>query len=193
MSSAIEQLRQAGLDLTDAVLEKIRNDLQCDPDTLSAPDLLLGLGLGDYDYDTGEWTPRSGMIYAFDAEIFDVDRMYTLFLQGVQAIVPDIRITDVREDLSQMTDEMTVPEDGLHPPTDGKRSVSFLCNSHAYSVELDSYGDWFNESMLNFMDDVLEKENCPFRLCCWNDMQFVFVVYGTKDKAEKIIALTGED
>ena len=193
MSSAIERLRQTGLDLTDAVLEKIRNELQCDPDTLSAADLLLGLGLGDYDYDTGEWTPRSGEIYAFDAEIFDVDRMYTLFLQGVQAIVPDIRITDVREDLSQMTDEMTVPEDGLHPPTDGKRAVSFLCNGHAYSKELDSYGDWFNERMFSFMDEVLEKENCPFRLRHWNDMQFVFAIYGTKEKAEKIAALIEQD
>ena len=161
VSPAIEKLRQLGFDLSDTVLEAIGEELHVDPNTLSLTDLLLGLGLGDYDYDTGDWTPRSTRVYAFDAEVFDIEHMYTLFLKGVQTIVPDIEITNIREDLSGMTEEMTDSDDPMIPSTDGKRSVSFTCNGHEYSIELDSYGDWFNEKMFSFMDQVLEKALLP--------------------------------
>ena len=190
MSPAIERLRQLGFDLSDEVLESIGEELHVDPDTLSVTDLLLGLGLGDYDYDTGEWTPRSRRVYAFDAEIFDIEQMYTLFLQGIQAIVPDITITDIHEDLSGMTNALVDFGDGTHPPTDGKRTVSFVCNGHAYSTVLDSYGDWFNEQMFYFMDQVLEKEGCPFKLYeLQAQMQFVIVVYGSELLAAQLQAL----
>ena len=182
LSPAIEKLRQLGFDLSDPVLESIGEEVQAEPNDLSITDLLLGLGLGNYDYDSGEWTPRSKTVYAFDAEVFDIEHMYTLFLQGIQSIVPEIRITDINEDVSGITSELVDSEDGMHPPTDGKRSVSFVCNGHAYSIELDSYGDWFNEQMFHFMDQVLEKENCPFRLYeLQAQMQFVIVVYCSEE------------
>jgi len=191
--SAIEQLRQLGFDLTDTVLASIIRELNCDVNTLSVTDLLLGLGLGDYDYDTDQWTPRSNQVYAFDAEIFNVEKMYTLFLQGVQTIVPDIKITDICEDLSGMTDEMTFDQDSTSPPCDGKRSVSFVCNGHAYSIELNSYGDWFNTDMFDFMDHVLEKENCPFKLYEFPaHMQFVIMLYCSETQQEKIAPLIDE-
>ena len=201
MDPAIEKLRMLGFDADEQVLREVGRrsaDLVSEiagrpdiPDELkqmlqkkfggekqTVTDILLHLGMGDYDYDTGEWTPRSGRVYAFDAEVFDVGHMYTLFLQGVQSIVPDIRITDIREDLSGMTDGASGSGDGMHPPADGKRSVSFACNGHEYSVELDSYGDWFNEEMFSFMDRVLEKENCPLKLYEFSaHAQFVIVVY----------------
>ena len=187
VSPAIEKLRQLGFDLSDSVLEAIGEELHVDPNTLSLTDLLLGLGLGDYDYDTGDWTPRSTRVYAFDAEVFDIEHMYTLFLQGIQTIVPDIEITNIREDLSGMTEEMTVSDDPMIPSTDGKRSVSFTCNGHEYSIELDSYGDWFNEEMFSFMEQVLEKENCPLKLYWFSaHMQFCIVVYGTEELAAEL-------
>lgn len=191
--TGIEQLRQLGFDLTETVSASIGRELNCDINTLSVTDLLLGLGLGDYDYDTDQWTPRSSQVYAFDAEIFNVEKMYTLFLQGVQTIVPDIQITDVREDLSGMTDEMTFDQDFAVPPNNGKRSVSFNCNGHPYSIELDSYGDWFNNAMFDFMDHVLEKENCPFKLYEFPaQMQFVIMIYCSENQMEKIVPLIDE-
>lgn len=190
MSPAVEKLRQLGFYLSDSVLETIGEELHVDPNTLPLTDLLLGLGLGNYDYDTGEWTPRSSRVYAFDAEVFDIDCMYTLFLQGVNTIVPDIEITNVREDLSGMTDELTMPDNLMSPPTNGKRSVAFTCNGHEYSIELDSYGDWFNEQMFFFLDQVLEKENCPLKLYeLQAQMQYVIVVYGTEELCEQLKAL----
>ena len=190
MSPDIEKLRRLGFDLSDSALEAIGEELHADPNTLSLTDLLLGLGMGDYDYGTGKWTARSSSVYAFDAEVFDIDNMYTLFLQGVQAIVPDISITDIREDLSGMTEEMVWPEDLSHSPTDGTRSVSFVCNGHDYSIELESRGDWFNEQMFDFMDRVLEKENCPLKLYEFPaQMQFIIVVYGTEALAAELRSL----
>lgn len=190
VSPAVEKLRQLGFDLSDSVLETIGEELHIDPYTLPLTDLLLGLGLGNYDYDTGEWTPRSSRVYAFDAEIFDVEHMYTLFLQGVNTIVPDIEISDIREDLSGMTEELVESDNPGLLPADGKRSVSFTCNGHEYSIELDSYGDWFNEEIFSFMNTVLEKENCPMKLYeIPAQMQFIIVVYGSEELAAELRSL----
>ena len=136
--------------------------------------LLWDWGAGSYDYETGIWTPTSDIVYAFDAEVYDIDHMYELFLLGVQAIVPEITITDITEDLSQMDGSL-----------EGKRSVSFLCNGHPYQFEFDSLGDWINGEILPLMNQVLEKEHCPYRLCEIQDQydQMVILIYDTDEKA----------
>ena len=48
--------------------------------------LLAAVGVGTYDSGTCEWTPTSDRVYSFDVEVSDIDRMYTLFLQGIQSI-----------------------------------------------------------------------------------------------------------
>lgn len=190
MSMAIEQVRAFGIDLTDEKLKEMENELKRDVSALSVTDILLWLGMGKYDYDTDQWTPRSNRVYAFDAEIYNVGKMYTLFLQGVQAIVPDIKITDICEDLSKMTDEIGFLEDPDLPPVDGKRSVSFVCNNHPYSTELDSFGDWFNPEMFAFMDHVLEKEGYPLKLYQFSaNIQYVIMVYCSDSEAEELAPL----
>ena len=136
--------------------------------------LLWKCGAGIYDYDTGHWTPTSDKVYAFDAEVFDIEHMYTLFLMGVQSIVQDITITDITEDLAGMNEEL-----------DGTRSVSFLCNGHTYRAELTSMGDWIDGSILPFMNQVLEQENCQYRLFEIQDPydQMIILIYDTPGKA----------
>jgi len=151
-------------------------------------DLLMLLGMGSLDYKTGEWTPSSNQVYAFDAEVMLVDSMYTQFLQGVQSIVGDIRITGIQEDISGMTDELMV-DDGVYSiPSDGKRSVSFQCNGHPYSIELESYGDWINMGIFDFMNQVLEKEGCQKRLHILTDEydQMIIMIYGTGEQVEEL-------
>ena len=144
--------------------------------SMDVTDLLLGMGLGHYNWDTYEWMPISHQVYAFDAEVFDIEGMYTLFLQGIQSIVPDIEISEIKEDLS-----------GLDENLDGTRSVSFLCNGHFYETELESLGDWFNEDFLYFMDDVLKEENAPLQLFeYYADGQFCLVIYNTEDFARML-------
>ena len=61
--------------------------------------LLAAVGVGHFDAETFEWTPTSDIVYSFDVEVFDIDRMYTLFLQGIQSISGDeFEITQIREE-----------------------------------------------------------------------------------------------
>lgn len=145
-------------------------------------DLLIFMGCGDYSQETGEWMPASDRVYAFDAEVYDVEHMYAQFLRGMQAIIPGIAITGVREDLSGMTEDMSFSG------VDGTRSVDFCVNGHPYSVTLESRGDWFNEDMLAFFMDVLEKEQYPGRLHqITGDMdQMVILLYGSDADASRL-------
>lgn len=213
---AVNQLRVLGFDMRDSILDEIKEkeiqmlqslvegkevdetwqqmidsaiqQVETDIQNANVYDILMKLGMGKMDYQTGEWTPLSNQVYAFDAEVMFIDLMYTQFLQGVQAIVRDIGITCIQEDLSGMTAEMTFADDPQAMPEDGRRKVSFLCNGHPYSIELESYGDWFNQRMIDFMNQVLEKENCENRLHILTDKydQMVIMIYDTTERAEAI-------
>ncbi len=152
----------------------------------NAPDLayqlLLCEGFGEYDYDTLTWTPTSDKIYVFDAEFFDIEGMYTQFLQGVQAILPEGRIENVCEDLS-----------GLDENLEGSRKVGFEFEGHVHVVTLDSYGDWLNTEIIDFFNQVLKAEGFDHRLHIvsedWD--QIVFLICGTKEDAAALRRLMG--
>ena len=139
-----------------------------------------------------EWKPLTDIRYAFDAEVYDVERMYTLCLQGIQSIVPDLVISDINEDLTGMTDEMEEPANPFEPPTDGVRSVSFKCNGHEYSITMASYGDWFNTKLIPIMNQVIEKENKTKRLWILSDGldQMAAIVYDTAENARSFVGYT---
>ena len=147
--------------------------------------MLMYLGVGEYDWETFERTPVSDKIYAQDAEVFNVDQMYTEFLEGVDFIIPDAEFTDIEEDLSGLTDETDFFE--------GKRSVSFRCNGNAYEAELDSYGDWLNPEIIVYVNDVLKKEGCMAQLRVVSDEydQIVMMIYGSKAEANMICRMIG--
>ena len=137
-------------------------------------ELLLCEGVGVYDYDTLTWTPSSEQIYVFDAEFFNIEGMYTEFLQGVQSIMPDAQITDVREDLS-----------GMNAHFEGKRKVFFDFNGYSYVVTLTSEGDWLNAEIIDFLNQVLKVEGFEKRLYIVSDGwdQMVFLFYGSEAEA----------
>lgn len=146
--------------------------------------LLLCQGIGAYDYDAMVFTPSSDRIYVFDAEFFNIEGMYTEFLQGVQAIMPEVRITAVREDLAGMDEYL-----------DGSRKVYFEFNNHSYVVTLRSDGDWFNMEMIDFLNRVLKTEGLPGRLHIVSDDwdQIVFLIYGTAEEAGALRSLIGTE
>jgi len=150
--------------------------------------LLMNEGLGTYDEETWAWSPSSEHIYAFDAEFLNIDVMYTEFLLGVQAIVPDIRFADVAEDLSGMSDEWD-----METYSDGTRSVSFTCNGHPYSITLDSYGDWLNDEIISFVNHVLETEGSSGQLHIVSEPydQCVFLIYGSSQEAAALRQVLG--
>ena len=144
--------------------------------------LLLCQGIGEYDDDTLTWTPTSEKIYVFDAEFFNIEGMYTEFLQGVQSIMPDGMMTAVREDLS-----------GMNEYLDGSRKVYFDYNDHSYVVTLKSDGDWLNGEIIDFLNQVLKTEGKTNRLHIVSDAwdQMVFLIYGTEADAVELRRLIG--
>ena len=144
--------------------------------------LLLCEGVGEYDYDAMIFTPTSDRVYAFDAEFFNIEGMYTEFLQGVQAIVPEANITAVREDLS-----------GMNEYLEGERKVFFECNGHAYVKTLKSEGDWLNGEIIDFVNQVLEVEGFDKQLHTvsngWDQM--VLLICGTEAEAAELRLLLG--
>ena len=154
-----------------------------------AANLLVYIGMGEYDYTSYTWTPTSSDVYAFDAEVFDIGNMYALFLQGVTSIVPGFDCRDVTE---------TLEEYKVHPALEellaagklayeGIKTVSFTLNGHEYQKELDYYGDWFNEVAIAWINEVLEQEGFDGRLYDFFDGgQGVILIYGSEEKADQL-------
>ncbi|MBQ7183980.1 MAG: hypothetical protein IJR97_08330 [Clostridia bacterium] len=136
--------------------------------------LLWTFGAGETDRKTGKWTPFSDRVYAFDAEAADVEHMYGRFLEGIQAIVPDIRICEIAEDVSGTDDDLG-----------GTRTVSFQCSGHPYQIELPSRGGWIDGGILSFINGVLDQEGCEHRIHEISDEydQLVILIYDTPEKA----------
>ncbi len=150
---------------------------------------LLRMGSGKYSLFTGSWKPTSNQVYSFDAEVYDIGHMYTDFLRGVDAIVPEVKFTRIREDLSGLTDELTPVNGNESLYTDGERRVSFRCGLHVHSVAVASYGDWIDlDTIMNYMNLVLQEEGCPKRLCTVSQSydQMVIVIYDTVERAERL-------
>ena len=147
--------------------------------------LLSRLGAGTYDFDTGDWTSTSTDVYSFDAEVFDIDHMYTLFLQGVSSIVPDFICTDVTEVIDGW-DEGWDQEWG-NGWDEGTTTVRFTLNGHTYERQLSFYGDWFNTEAIDWVNDVLTAEGFDGQLCGFSDGgQGLILVYGDEARIKQL-------
>lgn len=153
----------------------------------AALELLATVGMGEYDYETDTWTPTSDQVYAFDAEVYNIEKMYTLFLQGVESIVPDVAFTDIQEDLSNV--RWDVEGFGFDQ---GTRDVSFLCNGKPYRFTLDDHGDWFNAEMIERINGVLKEAGCTGQLHLVSSgfAQTVTLYYGETWVAATLYALS---
>ena len=135
--------------------------------------LLSRLGAGTYDFDTGDRTSTSTDVYSFDAEVFDIDHMYTLFLQGVSSIVPAFICTDVTEVI-----------DGWD---EGTTTVRFTLNQHTYERQLSFYGDWFNTEAIDWVNEVLTAEGFDGQLCGFSDGgQGLILFYGDEARIKQL-------
>ena len=152
-------------------------------DLYKTPLLLTSIGGGSYDYDNHTWTPSSSQLYSFDVEVFDIGQMYTLFLQGISAISNhEFEITNVVEDTSKVN----------FAEGTGTQIIHFDCNGHSYTYEATANGDWFDVGMLNFMNEVLSKENCSKQLYFMMDGgQECIIFLCTKDWAAQFAQVTG--
>lgn len=153
--------------------------------------LLQIAGWGKYEEDTGEWAPLSDDVYTLDMEAWDMENMYTRFLQGVEAIADDVTFTQVEEEWE--IERYMSSGDPYGMSRDGSCRVTFLCNGHPYAIKLDSYGDWFNAEFLEYIDGVLLAEGAEGRLYyIEREMDLAYlVVYGDRKKAHKLAKMVG--
>ena len=161
--------------------------------------LLIWLGMGDEDTETGEWMPSSSDVYAFDAERDDIENMYHMFLQGITAIVPGFEVTDVCEKIEEyeetgsFSDRMKQAEETGIWPAEGITTVSFCLNGHTYQRELGFYGDWIDGNAIDWMNEVLEQENYDGRIHCYDDGgQGYILLYGTQEFAQRLEEIIGK-
>ena len=104
--------------------------------------LLAAVGVGTYDTGTCEWTPTSDRVYSFDVEVSDIDRMYTLFLQGIQSINEDeFEITQIREEAGRLE----------YPSGRETRRVRFLCDGRECIYQAQMNYDWFDAGIFDYI------------------------------------------
>jgi len=145
--------------------------------------LLSCLGMGDYDFDTWEWAPSSSQVYAFDMEVFDVGNMYSNFFKGITAINNnEFEITDINEDMSLGNEESGI----------GIKNVTFLYNGTPCQFHAKAMYDWFDGSIISYMNEVFKKEKNPKRLYYMTDgYQELIIFYCSEEWAAEFTAKTG--
>lgn len=147
--------------------------------------LLCRLGEGEYDFDTGIWTPTSSQVYAFDAEVWDIEHMYTLFLQGVSSIVPGFECSDVTERITEWSQEEAAHIGSTS--AEGKTDVAFTLNGRHYERKLSFMGDWFSEEAITWVNEVLAQGGFPGKLHMFFDGgQGLILFYGDDAYGEEL-------
>lgn len=146
-------------------------------------DFLASVGMGDFDYETGEWTPLSDQVYALDTEVFDESTMYPIFFQGLLSISGgEVPITDVVQDDSQVN-----WEEGT-----GLRRVRLNYNGTPYTIDTEAMLDWLDCSILESVNDILEREGATKRYyAMWNNYQGMTILFLTPEEARKFEGATG--
>lgn len=186
ITASIEKLGTLGIDIPEELdmLEITKGMLGMPEEVMEAMEecqligmLLSHIGNGKYDYTDWSWMPLSNQVYAFDMEVFNVSSMYTMFLQGIQAITgDDISITDISEDCSKVDFEKGC----------GTQTVRFQCNGKPYQYDAAVNYDWFDVGMLCFMDRVVREQNTGKYLFIASDgYQGCVLLYQTKEWSGK--------
>lgn len=178
-------LRDCGIKgITDDMISQFENRFDTIPDEIildRTAALLTELGSGKMNYETMEWTPSNNGVYSFDMEAFDLSKMYTNFLLGIQSLDSDeIQISDIVED-----DTEADWDNGT-----GKIKVSFVFNGSSYSVNAQLRNDWFDLDFANAIGDIIVKDNK--RLWFTTDgYQECIVFFGDENWARRFSEQTG--
>lgn len=146
-------------------------------------DFLASVGMGDFNYETGEWKPLTDQVYALDTEVFDESTMYPLFFQGLLSISGDeVPITDVVQDDSQVN-----WEEGT-----GLRRVKLNYNGKPYTIDTQAMLDWLDCSILKSVNDILEQEGAIKRYyAMWNNYQGMTILFLSPEEARAFERGTG--
>lgn len=127
--------------------------------------------------------PITDKLYSFDMEVIELGNMYTSFLHGISSIIKnEMKIEDIVEDTSQVDYESG----------SGKQLVYFKCNGQQYKFEASVHYDWFDATIIPFVNQILENLGYKKRLLVTGDgMQECILFYNTEEWADKFHQIMG--
>lgn len=161
-------LRGFGLEIPDG-LEMIGSDTDF-------RSVLLSLGWGKFDFDQHLWTPTSRQVFAFDAEVYDIEHMYLNYMKGIQAISQgELTITDVNQDNSNVNWE----------EPSGTVMVTFCLNGIACRYNADFQGDWLDVQIRQALNGYLEQLGIEKRFYATDGSQGEIIFFCTEEWARK--------
>ncbi len=145
--------------------------------------LLSVLGLGEYNYSEGTWTPSANGVYSFDVEVLNLDRMYTDFLRGVSALDKDeLDFQNIQEDTSDVD-----LEEGT-----GIQKVTFEWKGKTYCLEATVENDWFDMNVAFALNKIIIENGNGKRLFFTSDgYQQCIVFYRDSEWAKSFEKETG--
>lgn len=181
---SLEKLKDLGIDatsmeqtLTDSVL-RMPDDMLADMEKEQILGLLLddmGMGVHDEEHDVSFC--MSEQIYSFDMEVFDIEQIYTHFLEGLSMIVKeDFTFTDIEEDTGKVDFEAGT----------GIQTIHFCCNGKHCQYDAKVVDDWFDPGMLTYINQVIKEYNTGKCLYVASDgWQNCILFYQTEEWARR--------
>lgn len=172
--------------ISPALTEKMEQDYKNLPPEIElnkAAMLLTALGRGEYDYENVAWTPYENGVYAFDMEVFNVEKMYTDFLTGVSLLnKEELDFKNIREDTSQVD-----WEEGT-----GKRTVTFEWENESFTLEAEMNSDWFDLDVAYELNGIIGERGKEKQLFFTGDgYQECIIFYRDQDWAKEFQKETG--
>lgn len=146
-------------------------------------ELLFYAGMGEYDYETFEWTPAQSGVYAFDIEVFDVGFMYTNFLRGVEAMSRGkLEFSEIVEEDSDVDFESGT----------GRKKVTVTHDGRTQIFRPELLYDWFDLRFANDLSRWLGADADGSRLrFLFDGYQVVYVFYCDDAWAASFAEATG--
>ena len=145
--------------------------------------VLALMGKGSYDKKTKTFTPSSDKVFAFEMENGASDRSLKNFLEGVNAISGGaVKITNVK--LSSLSDKEKKSE--VY-----QRTVQFKLNGKKCSYKAEFFYNWFDVSLISYINGVLEQQGDVNRLYYMDDNSTCEMFYCSSEWAEAFFEKTG--
>lgn len=145
-----------------------------DQDGLDFAQLLTFVGEGNFDFDSGIWTPSSSQVFLFDGEAFDIAHMYCNFIKGLQAISEgELAFSDVEQDDSRVNLE----------ELGGIMEVRYCLNGVECRFDAQFMGDWLDVNIQDAVNRELEKQGIGKRFYATDGIQGNVIFFCTEDWA----------
>ena len=183
----VEELAKLDIPISDRTLDVIL--LRESNDTKLFPrypgdskifDLMVFEGMGQYDEDTGVWTPSTSGLYWFSLAFEDTYSCYTDFLTGVDAMDEGLTFSGISED-------------NIWAKLDGERTVTlaFDYRGQSHSITAEDNGEYFDGFVLFELGKILNQDDDPSNLWYTVDNQGVLMYYGTAEETAELERKTG--